>query len=53
MRKILEFTVCKLELRGNEKKKKKIVGKEPEMGYCPFDHWLGRTCRLGAHGEGR
>ena len=23
---------------------------EPEMGYCPFEHWLGRTRRLGAHG---
>ena len=23
---------------------------EPEMGYCPFEHWLGRTRRLGVHG---
>ena len=22
---------------------------EPEMGYCQFEHWLGRTRRLGAH----
>ena len=30
------------------KKKKKHA--EPEMGYCPFEHWLGRMRRLGAHG---
>ena len=24
---------------------------ELEMGYCPFEHWLGRTRRLGAHSE--
>ena len=23
---------------------------EPEMGYCPFEHWLSRTLKLGAHG---
>ena len=23
---------------------------EPEMGYDPFEHWLGRTRRLGAPG---
>ena len=35
------------EATGNEKKKKSA---EPEMGYCPFEHWLGRTRRLGEHG---
>ena len=23
---------------------------ELEMGYCPFEHWLGRTRWVGAHG---
>ena len=32
-----------------ERKEKKKYA-EPEMGYCPFEHWLGRTSRLGAHG---
>ena len=32
-----------------ERKEKKKYA-EPEMGYCPFEHWLGRTRRLGAHG---
>ena len=34
------------EATGNEEKK----STEPEMGYYPFGHWLGRTRRLGAHG---
>ena len=37
------------EATGNEEKKKKKSA-EPEMGYCPFEHWLGRTRRLSAHG---
>ena len=31
-------------------RKKKKKSAEPEMGYCPFEHWLGRTRRLSAHG---
>ena len=34
------------EATGNEGKK----SAELEMGYCPFEHWLGRTCWVGAHG---
>ena len=33
------------EATGNEEKKPSV---ELEMGYCPFEHWLGRTRRLGA-----
>ena len=33
------------EKKNNEKK----YGTEPEMGYCPFEHWLGAE-ELGARG---
>ena len=33
------------EATRNEKKNAK-----PEMGYCPFEHWLGKTRRQGAQG---
>ena len=33
------------EATRNEKKNAK-----PEMGYCPFEHWLSKTRRQGAHG---
>ena len=34
-----------------KKKKEKKKYAEPEMGYCLFEHWLGRTRRLGTHRE--
>ena len=39
------------EAIGNEEKKN---GAEPEMGYCPFEHWLGAgRAGAGALGAGR
>ena len=31
-----------------KKKREKKKGVEPEMGYCPFEHWLGTKTGVGA-----
>ena len=33
--------------------KKKKIGAEPEMGYCPFEHWLGAGTGVGARRQVR